>query len=421
MSDMDGYGDAVELAQPVMRDVAPPPAVDKHVCPYCGLAGPRPEGPCVRCTIEDSPQTRQATKARIGPWYVLQSRNPAAPGMKWSTLLALVRKGQVTPRAVVRGPTTNQLWRLGSQVKGLSREFGVCYSCGGRVDRTANQCPHCDRLQEPPANPDQLLESRELPRRPEPAAESQPTSEATALATVGPARPDAGLLTARELAAAFQLQFSGDDDEVAVAPAPSAQRKQERRPAVEVAPVALPAVKTPAPAARKPRRARRALMVLSLLGMAGAAAVIWLNPEYQAKARELVSAGMATVSKQLSSSTGAEPPATAGHDPAASADHNASSVPPTLGQPKPAEDNRHTVQREKSAAPAGNAPAVKLPTDPEEIRQYVRTLRSTAIDAEAAGDDAKAVVQYEQIRKLPREYWPSDLDLRLEAAKARSR
>lgn len=110
--------------------------------------------------MEDTAATRQATKARIGPWYVLQTRNPAAPGMKFSTLLALVVKGQVTPKSVVRGPTTHQLWRFAAHVRGLSREFGICYSCGEALEKTATICPHCDRTQDAPADADALLEPR---------------------------------------------------------------------------------------------------------------------------------------------------------------------------------------------------------------------------------------------------------------------
>src|SRR6476620_11681601 len=69
----------------------------RYVCPFCGAVRDTSEGACQRCTMEDSPSTRQATKARIGPWYVLQNRNPAAPGMKYATMLALINKGQITP------------------------------------------------------------------------------------------------------------------------------------------------------------------------------------------------------------------------------------------------------------------------------------------------------------------------------------
>jgi hypothetical protein len=134
------------------------------VCPFCGNvndASVTADGPCPRCTMEDTPATRQATKSRIGPWYVLQTRNPSAPGMKFSTLLALVARGQVTARSIVRGPTTHQLWRFAGHVRGLSREFLVCYSCGEPVSRTDTLCGHCERSQEPPSSPDSLLESRD--------------------------------------------------------------------------------------------------------------------------------------------------------------------------------------------------------------------------------------------------------------------
>ena len=138
----------------------------KHICPFCGSANAAPapgatNTPCPRCTMEDSAATRQATKARIGPWHVLQTRNPAAPGMRYATVLALIAKGQVTARSIIRGPTTHQLWRWAGHVRGLSREFGMCYSCGQAIDRTAVHCPNCDRSQEAPANPDALLEIRD--------------------------------------------------------------------------------------------------------------------------------------------------------------------------------------------------------------------------------------------------------------------
>jgi hypothetical protein len=131
----------------------------KHVCPYCGAVNESPAGPCPNCSLENTPAGRKATKSRIGPWYVLQRRNPAAPGMKYDMLLNFVRKGRVKPRTVVRGPTTHQLWRFAAHVKGLSREFGLCYSCGGKIEANCSVCPQCNRLQLPPLNPDALLES----------------------------------------------------------------------------------------------------------------------------------------------------------------------------------------------------------------------------------------------------------------------
>ena len=152
------------------------PLEGRYVCPFCGAVNETMEGPCPQCTMTNTAETRKATKSRIGPWYVLQSRNPAAPGMRYETLLGFVRKGRVKARSIVRGPTTHQLWRFACQVKGLSREFGLCYSCGGSIERDAQLCPQCNRLQDPPADPDVFLEGMV----------AAPSSAADAPASVAP-------------------------------------------------------------------------------------------------------------------------------------------------------------------------------------------------------------------------------------------
>ncbi|MDB5320727.1 MAG: hypothetical protein JWN40_2358 [Phycisphaerales bacterium] len=134
----------------------------KHVCPFCGTQRETDVGACMHCSLEDTPTTRSATRGKLGPWYVLQSRNPSAPGMNFATLMVLVQKGRVTARSVLRGPTTGQFWRHAAKVKGVSREFGLCWNCGSDVAKTARACAGCKRLQEPPLNPDVLLESAEF-------------------------------------------------------------------------------------------------------------------------------------------------------------------------------------------------------------------------------------------------------------------
>ena len=90
------------------RDAPTNPPVT-HVCPYCGqVSASAPPDPCPTCKMRDTPETRAATTARVGPWYLLQARNPAAPGMNFATLLSLVRRGHVTPTSVVRGPRTSR-------------------------------------------------------------------------------------------------------------------------------------------------------------------------------------------------------------------------------------------------------------------------------------------------------------------------
>jgi hypothetical protein len=76
--------------------------------------------------------------------------------------MTLVQKGRVTAQSVLRGPTTGQFWKHAAKVKGVSREFGLCWNCGGDVARNARACVNCKRLQEPPVNPDILLEKMEL-------------------------------------------------------------------------------------------------------------------------------------------------------------------------------------------------------------------------------------------------------------------
>ncbi len=134
----------------------------RHVCPFCGTQRETDLGACTQCSLEDTPTTRTATRGKLGPWYVLQSRNPSAPGMNFATLMTLVQKGRVTARSVLRGPTTGQFWRHAAKVKGVSREFMLCWNCGSDIAKNARACPSCKRLQEPPLNPDVLLENGEF-------------------------------------------------------------------------------------------------------------------------------------------------------------------------------------------------------------------------------------------------------------------
>src|SRR5688572_14855239 len=91
-----GEVDAVRAHQDILRGLD-----GKQACPFCGSVSEKNAGPCSRCGMDNTPEARKATKARIGPWYVLQARNPAAPGMRFETLLSFVRKGRVRARPVV--------------------------------------------------------------------------------------------------------------------------------------------------------------------------------------------------------------------------------------------------------------------------------------------------------------------------------
>src|SRR5690606_28758704 len=95
------------------------------------------------------------------------------------------------------GPTTNQFWRFAAKVRGLSREFGICWGCGQDIAKNTETCPHCQRTQLPGNNADQLLDARQpisqiLPVRREirPTFRDQPQarSEAALQETMRPAR-----------------------------------------------------------------------------------------------------------------------------------------------------------------------------------------------------------------------------------------
>lgn len=426
--------------------------VGRQVCPFCGAVMEQQEGACPRCTMENTSASRQATKSRIGPWYVLQTRNPAAPGMKFETLLGFVRKGRVKPKSVVRGPTTHQLWRFAAHVKGLSREFGVCYSCGGAVEHTAALCPHCNRSQDPPLNPDSFLEGLDQPALPgaklplyrelespmvaeDIAAPSMPPAHSETQPSAGShaAAPDTrtvrkntdGFLTAQDLAAAFKLDFQ-----------PKGRRAQQQ-------PQKLQPVR---PKSRRKRHVGRYLFLLLLLGGGGTAgyelyqdpalrqrvftqasewyqqASAWAQQKWtelhqtrpaKPAAHESVSSVLAVEPPSKPAKTEQAQPATAIQLPAAPA-----------VQPSPAADKANPwdqlYQQPSSAAPASSS----APAEHSSARHYrqgsrddVWALYTSAMDAEAQGDYRAAVRKYEQIKDFSPDTWPRDLELRLKEAR----
>jgi hypothetical protein len=429
--------------------------------------------------MESTAATRQATKSRIGPWYVLQTRNPAAPGMKFETLLTFVRKGRVKARSIVRGPTTHQLWRFAAHVKGLSREFGVCYSCGEGIEPTANICPHCNRLQDPPVNPDVFLEAQEADSK---AAGSQAVYReigATPLvaedivappegahAKVDPADPKPlpagakappkkgadGFLTAADLAAAFKLDF---------------QEPKGRRPSTktQVAPIAMSREN---PGGAAPRRKRRGFRVVLLLLMAAAVGAFAYqyhkDVAFKTQADHWYAVGLdwskqkwAQIQQQLNKPPQAVTPKNVhgrplfvGTDSIAGSKNSATQPQTTEPSAKPSPwdqlygqspaptkaDAATKPQRKSEPAPAASvkidepAPAatgsVTIEPPPQRSARTggfddVHALYSAALDAEAQGDYATAVKKFEQIKEYSKDLWPRDLDLRLKLAREQLR
>jgi outer membrane biosynthesis protein TonB len=535
------------------------PLAGRYVCPFCGAVNETMEGPCPNCTMSNTAETRKATKSRIGPWYVLQSRNPAAPGMKYETLLGFVRKGRVKARSIVRGPTTHQLWRFACQVKGLSREFGLCYSCGGSIEREAQLCPQCNRLQDPPAEPDVFVEGqggataesaataapaagapivpleesvREAPRapifkeiklppplnfsapappptevKPEPAkppasvfdpspvapaapAPVQPVAPAPAPVAPAPApapvsavpaeagrkrNPNEVILSARELAAAFQLDFDGPDSRngrgaTFDAGAPWADGGEGTLSA------------RPLPRRRRKRRTGRVLLLFVLLSAGGLAAYLAVDANLRRRVFDSARAKyMALTGADLYPDLvrgGPQPASPAGAKDAPRPDavratvSGAVTTPGLAGravapaasqpieypftadatQPDAAPDAQPPVVRPPAPAPAAQPPSVEVskapqpaPASPstrpaasqpapprqqvspprkaaaltlEEARRKSHDLFKQALEAEERADYAKAKALYEQIMStLPREVWYQGTEANLKVVK----
>jgi hypothetical protein len=425
----------------------------KHVCPFCGTIGDKPDRPCARCLLEDTPQARQSTRWRLGPWYVLQSRNPSAPGMKYTTLLALVRKGQITAKTIIRGPTTQQFWKFAGQVKGVSREFGVCWACGTVLHPTASSCSRCNKSQELPANPDVLLENENAEgkplyvdispkpvdtfksgdgKRPGNAAPRPSAPMPSAAATMAVAagltppeladdelktRPDQRqspekILSPRDLAAAFSLQYNPKSDLPPRAPS-APQRAPSRHTgrliaismvvlllAAGVVVMSLPALRTPT--------------LAWLHQMAGAA---------QTTPADSVPTETFKISSTDRPDWAMKPPPS---DPSLQTPVSQTPVPqsnaPTDNPTPPASPNQPVANNPTPAqapvTPVDNpaTPPVKPVASSQDLDALAMQLRANGLDAESKHDYAAAQYFYEQIEKLPRDHWPADTDQLLKAA-----
>jgi len=443
---------------------------------------PSAEGLCPRCSMENTPAARKATRERIGPWFVYQHRNPAAPGMKFETLLEFVRKDKVKPRSIVRGPTTSQLWRFAAHVKGLSREFGVCYSCGGAIEATTNLCPHCKRLQEPPPNPDVLLESGdgESTRRSAPVVAAPSTRQTGSTSrSAGPftgnasdanlptmddllppeeapprrplpktepvasfRKPPTGdnFLSARELATAFNLGFNSGN-------APQGKSRK-----------------------KKAHWGRR-LFLLFFLAAIAAGAFVWTRPvlrqqainwgtETWKKVQPLLASKLSSANKAPAKQADDKQPADAtahstvvvsapapestkvatppkGTDSQQSAsklvkpnDATAAGSHPGDASPQPGDQvvvnkNGGSAQPPKNPQESAANQSTEKPFTSDqtpaaasaEDAERANALYSQGLDAEQRMDFATAAKCYEQIMKLPKEVWRSDVEVRLRLAR----
>lgn len=410
----------------------------RHVCPYCGQQGTGTNEACPRCTMEDSPATRQATKARIGPWYVLQTRNPSAPGMKYTTLLGLLRRGHITPKSVVRGPTTHQLWRFAAHVRGVSREFGLCYSCGESIDRVATFCPTCQRSQEAPADPDALLEVRGN-------AQAHSHTHAHEHRAIEPVRDrDLAPMTSRR---SSPVRRQRTQQEEAHAAALAVRPKNEIVPrgdgrVVSAMDLAAALRSDPPQELLVPSRKKfKIAMAAMLMICAGGAALLYFRPDYRHKSQAWLNQTWETAKVKWSQiewpeiSVGESKPVR----PRTPTPTLAPPVARVIDQPKVIETAKVTEPvktSEPAPAPAiesprvaegakviempvapATRPASPPPVDPAMMLAQARTLWNQAMDAEGKEDYSTAIQIYEKIKQLPNDVWPGGLQIRIDLAR----
>jgi len=444
-------------APPVPLDDLPPPTPNRRpvqhtVCPFCGYVAEVGSATCKHCGLENSHATRTATRNKIGPWFVWQARNPSAPGMNWATLMSLVEKGRITPRSIMRGPTTGQLWRFAARVKGVSREFGICWHCGGSIQNTARVCSACKRLQQPPINADMLLETDASQ-----TAQSRPLADPRG----------GGLLSLAQQAgrdASADAAAPPEEKSPMTRAAAASEMLSGALPIIDMGADAIPAAaemrafELPAVHNQKPRNLHlgRKMLLAAVIALACGGGAAWYSPDFLQYCRhsyDTLLAHVATANHQLLHNADAT-------DNSALANGQANTDPktdspdvptPLMNAPVAANDTK--VDIGKSLTPAqvnigpgdgGAAPAVQPatvasvaavpaaartvpensvvvtppPTDPQTAESRAWELRDRAIEAERRSDFTQAVKDYQWIEKMgrPDGVGPSDIDTRLQLA-----
>ena len=350
------------------------------LCPFCGSFNGDVGRPCRSCGTEDTTAARAAARKRVGPWFVHQSKNLAAPGMSLPSLLTMIRQGTVTDRSVIRGPATGQLWRLAGKVRGISREFGSCYGCGGDLYAADPTCPHCQRPQSLPADID-----------------AEP--EVVAPRTDRPL-PRQDLLTPRDVAKAFSLGFAPPAAASLGAPAGGASVTLDDL---------LPRTGTAG------GRSRPTALATCTVAVA-VACISWLL---------IHGLGGRQPAPAVASDLTTPPQALAQLDPIRTV--TAAAPPPTLDAPavRPVvmvrADAAPTVLSDDEPSTVTTAGSELAPTDAAATADDPKQLMAAGLAAEARGDYAGAVKVYERIESLSSDEWPAGLKDRLSLARSAAR
>jgi hypothetical protein len=124
------------------------------LCPYCGdRHAPDAAHPeCRACGGRFDAWSIAATQNDMGAWYVRDSKRPHFVGFRHAALVAAIKAGEIGRDAIVRGPSTRQLWTIARRAQGIAHLFGRCHACQGPVTETEPGCASCGATPEAPAD-----------------------------------------------------------------------------------------------------------------------------------------------------------------------------------------------------------------------------------------------------------------------------
>ena len=113
------------------------------VCPICGETQ-RETSVCRSCETPLDPNGLLHAEGAVGPWWIRDVNRPFCPGMTYDHIVALARRGKFERHALLRGPTTRQLWTVARHVPGIAHILGRCHKCDTHVKPKTRSCPECN-------------------------------------------------------------------------------------------------------------------------------------------------------------------------------------------------------------------------------------------------------------------------------------
>lgn len=114
-------------------------------CVYCARQIAVGAERCPHCKMALSDAVRGKAASTTGDWFLFDPRNPAARGVNIEALRGYVDSGRLRNDSIVRGPSTDQEWRLADRAPVISKYLGLCWSCQATVKITDVFCPTCKR------------------------------------------------------------------------------------------------------------------------------------------------------------------------------------------------------------------------------------------------------------------------------------